>query len=118
MPIIETYAAPNRLEEALELLASNRGRVKPVAGGTDVLVRLKRGTHPENQTILLSLKNIAELRTIETTGSKSGEGGLRVGAAVTMRALESNELVRSSAPVSRWLQRPTGPTTWYFAPVT
>jgi CO/xanthine dehydrogenase FAD-binding subunit len=100
MPIIETYEAPNRLEEALELLAANSGHVRPVAGGTDVLVRLKRGMHPENETILLSLRNIPELHTIEMTGSNTnGGGGLRVGAAVTMRALESSETVRSHAPI-------------------
>jgi CO/xanthine dehydrogenase FAD-binding subunit len=99
MPHIDTYEAPNRLEEALDLLAANKGRVRPVAGGTDVLVRLKRGTHPENETILLSLKNIKELHTIETSGANTnGGGGLRVGAAVTMRELESSEMVRSHAP--------------------
>ena len=100
MTVIETYEAPENLMKALELLAANKGRVRPIAGGTDVLVRLKRGTHPENETILLSLKNIPELHTIETTGSNTnGGGGLRVGAAVTMRTLESSETIRSHAPV-------------------
>jgi CO/xanthine dehydrogenase FAD-binding subunit len=100
MPTIETYEAPNRLEEALELLAANRGRVRPIAGGTDVLVRLKRGLHPERETIFLSLKNLSELHTIAATDpSTDGGGGLRIGAAATMRALESSELVHAHAPV-------------------
>jgi len=100
MTNIETYEAPNSLKQALELLTTNKGRVRPVAGGTDVLVRLKRGMHPEKETILLSLRKVPELHTIEMTGSNTnGGGGLRVGAAVTMRALESSETVRSHAPV-------------------
>lgn len=100
MTIIETYEAPEDLKQALEVLVANKGRVRPVAGGTDVLVRLKRGTHPANETTLLSLRHIPELHTIETTSSTAnGGGGLRVGAAVTMRELESSETVRSHAQV-------------------
>jgi CO/xanthine dehydrogenase FAD-binding subunit len=100
MSIIETYEAPQDLKQALELLRTHRGRVRPVAGGTDVLVRLKRGAHPDNETILLSLRNIPDLHAIKTTSSNAnGGGGLRVGAAVTMRGLESSETVRSHAPV-------------------
>ena len=99
MSRFETYEAPKSLEEALELLAAHRGRVRPVAGGTDVLVRLKRGTLPENETILLSVKNIPEFHTIETTDSNADGDGLRVGAAVTMRALEKSETIRSHAPI-------------------
>jgi xanthine dehydrogenase FAD-binding subunit len=100
MSFIEAYEAPKRLEEALELLAAKKGSVRPIAGGTDVLVRLKRGTLPRKATILLSLRNIPELHTIELTGpDEAGGRGLRVGAAVTMRALESSETVFLHAPV-------------------
>lgn len=98
MSVFEAYEAPRSLEEALELLAARTGRVRPVAGGTDVLVRLKRGTLPKNQSILLNVKNIPELKTIEATGS-SESGSLRVGAAVTMRALEFDETVREVMPI-------------------
>lgn len=71
-----------------------------VAGGTDVLVRLKQGTLPENETILLSVKNIPELNAIETVNAEAdGGSALYVGAAVTIRALEFSEAVRSHAPV-------------------
>jgi CO/xanthine dehydrogenase FAD-binding subunit len=99
MTDFKTYEAPVRLEDALELLTANRGRVRPVAGGTDVLVRLKRGTLPENETVLLSLKNIPELHTIGTAGSNTDGGGLRIGAAVTMRVLETSETIRERAPI-------------------
>jgi CO/xanthine dehydrogenase FAD-binding subunit len=100
MTNIQTYEAPVRLEDALELLTANPGRVRPVAGGTDVLVRIKRGTLSGNETVLLSLKNIPELHAIETADStEDGGGGLRIGAAVTMRALEFNETIRSHAPI-------------------
>ena len=99
MTAFRSYEAPKSLDEALELLAKHRGRVRPVAGGTDVLVRLKRGTLPENETILLSVKNIPEFHTIETTDSNADGDGLRVGAAVTMRVLETSETIRSHAPI-------------------
>jgi CO/xanthine dehydrogenase FAD-binding subunit len=94
---IDTYEAPRRLEEALELLNTHRGRVRPVAGGTDVLVRLKRGTLPDNESILLSVKNISELHTIDVPESDGGD--LRIGAAVTMRALEISETIHKHAPI-------------------
>jgi CO/xanthine dehydrogenase FAD-binding subunit len=100
MPVFETYAAPISLKEALESLATHRGRARLVAGGTDVLVRLKQGTLPRNESVLLSVKNIPELNVIETVRAEANGGtALRIGAAVTIRALEFSEAVRTHAPI-------------------
>jgi xanthine dehydrogenase FAD-binding subunit len=102
MPKFETYEAPSSLKEALEILAEHKGRVRTIAGGTDVLVRLKRGTLPDGETILLSVKNIPELHTIETTAGRSeggGGGALRIGAAVTVHKLEIDETILSSVRI-------------------
>lgn len=100
MPTFESYEAPKRLEKALELLSKHGKGIRPIAGGTDVLVQLKRGTLPENENILLNVKNIPQLTTIkkEKTKGKSGSA-LRVGAAVTMRTLQSHKTIRSLVPV-------------------
>lgn len=94
MPKFETYEAPASLTEALELLAEHKGRVRTIAGGTDVLVRLKRGTLPEDETILLSVKNIPEFHTIESAGLE-----LRIGAGVTLHKLEVDETIVGRVPI-------------------
>ena len=98
MPVFETYEAPKRLDEALELLAAHRGRVCPVAGGTDVLVRLKRGTLPNDPSVLLNVKYIPELNAVDATDTGDNRT-LFIGAAVTMREIERNETIRSAAPI-------------------
>jgi CO/xanthine dehydrogenase FAD-binding subunit len=104
VPVFETYEAPKNLKAALELLRVHRGRVRPVAGGTDVLVRLKRGTLSDAETVLLNVKNIPEFRTIETVRASGSAAAavidtLRIGAAVTIRELEFSDTVRSHAPI-------------------
>jgi CO/xanthine dehydrogenase FAD-binding subunit len=92
--------APKRLDKALDLLAKHGARVRPIAGGTDVLVQLKRGTLSKDENILLNVKNIPQLTTIKKEKPKSGNRpSLRIGAAVTMRALQSNEKIRKLVPV-------------------
>ena len=66
-----------------------------VAGGTDVMVRLKRGGAPDGETVLLNVKNIPELGVIEETGA----GEVRIGAAVTARDLVFDAIVRSRIPL-------------------
>lgn len=101
MPAFEAYEAPTSLKEALEILTTHRGEVRTIAGGTDVLVRVKRGTLPASQKILLSVRNIPELHTIAIENARAEDGGevLRIGAAKTMRQLETSEAVRSHSPI-------------------
>jgi carbon-monoxide dehydrogenase small subunit/xanthine dehydrogenase small subunit len=79
---------PRSLEDALELLAMHGGQRRPLAGGTDVLVRAKDGLL--DRGTLLDLTGVAELRGIEERGDH-----LWIGAATTHA-----EIVRS-APVAR-----------------
>lgn len=72
------YSRPRVLAEALEELALDGARV--LAGGTD-LVTL-RATGALDTSLLVDVKHLPGLATIA-----DGEGGLRIGAAVTMRAL-------------------------------
>jgi carbon-monoxide dehydrogenase medium subunit len=91
----EEYYAPRSLEEALAILSQRPGRVRLVAGGTDVMVRLRRTGTPDGENVLLNVKNIPELGVIEETGS----GEVRIGAAVTARDLVFDDIVRSRIPL-------------------
>jgi carbon-monoxide dehydrogenase medium subunit len=65
---------PKSVEEASGLLAKYRGRARILAGGTDLLVELKRGWH--KPAALINLKKVKGLDKIGFTKKE----GLRIGA--------------------------------------
>jgi CO/xanthine dehydrogenase FAD-binding subunit len=73
------YEAPESLGSAL--LALRKPGVKALAGGTDLLNRLRDGR--DTPAIVVYLGRVPELTAIET-----GDGFLRIGAALPMTALE------------------------------
>jgi len=77
------YEAPASLEQAVALLAAERGEARVLAGGTDLLVQMKTDLiEPE---LVVDIKGIAELREI-----KEEAGGFRIGAAVTGAELKEH----------------------------
>ncbi|WP_135506161.1 FAD binding domain-containing protein [Roseovarius aestuariivivens] len=78
------YLAPTTLEDAVHMLAEDPGDCRVLAGGTDLLVRLRSG-HAEPDSIL-DIKRINALR--EITGE---EGGWRIGAAVSGAEMREHE---------------------------
>lgn len=70
------YVAPRSLGEAVAVLASEGKRVRPFAGGTDILVELRRGQTEVD--CLVDVKSISELNEM----AYSPTDGLRIGAAV------------------------------------
>jgi carbon-monoxide dehydrogenase small subunit/xanthine dehydrogenase small subunit len=86
-PLAPSSLRPRTLAEALQLLGERR----PLAGGTDLLVKAKDG-HADLGA-LFDLSAVAELHGIEET-----EAGLRIGAASTHTELMSSEAVRRLAP--------------------
>ena len=70
------YEAPETLDAAVQLLSSEAGLAKVLAGGTDLLVQLR--TDLIEPDLVVDIKGIGELRTITEEA-----GGYRVGAAVT-----------------------------------
>jgi CO/xanthine dehydrogenase FAD-binding subunit len=80
------YTKPRSLAEALELLQIAHSL--PLAGGTDLLVELKKNI--KRPALLVDLKGISDLDELALTADK----GLRIGANVTMnRLIESKALV-------------------------
>lgn len=70
------YLAPTTLEDAVQMLAEDPGECRVLAGGTDLLVRLRAGmSEPDS---ILDIKRIGALREITAE-----DGGWRIGAAVS-----------------------------------
>lgn len=87
------YREPNTLEETIRILAGEGPRALPLAGGTDLLVRMKQGVLAPS--ILVNLKKIAGLDRIE----RSAAGGTTIGALTTIATVERSEPLRKTHPV-------------------
>jgi CO/xanthine dehydrogenase FAD-binding subunit len=86
------YARPNDLNDALSLLAEHGPDARVLAGGTDVLVRLRLG-HLRPR-IVVDVKRIGDLRSdiVET------EGRLRIGARAVMTDIIADLRIRRHVP--------------------
>ncbi len=90
-----TFIRPASLAEALDMLKNNRGEMRPIAGGTDVIPGFQQGSSRfAGVNSLLELNNIAELKKMEW---KDGE--LHLGAAVTFDEIENSEILRKHFPL-------------------
>ena len=86
---------PESVEDASGLLAKFRGRGRILAGGTDLLLELKRGQL--NPASVISLKKIKGLNKISFTKKE----GLRIGAMVTWTQLLESKPVSRNYPLLR-----------------
>ncbi len=85
------YLAPRTVKEAIELLSKYGEEAKVLAGGTDLLVRMKQGVlRPK---YLISINRIKELSYIEDRGDH-----VAIGAATKLRALERSDLIKELFP--------------------
>ena len=85
------YESPTTMKEAATLLAKEKGSAFVLAGGTDLLVRLRTGfIEPD---LVVDIKRIAATRAIETTA-----GGFRIGAAVTGAELGEHAKLKKAWP--------------------
>jgi len=83
-----TYYGPGSLEEVLKLLQEPEAAV--LAGGTDLINRMKLETaHPAHVVYLGGVKELGEF--VE----KTENGGLSIGATVTMNQVERSPVVRT-----------------------
>ena len=81
------YLEPKTIEEAAKYLAKHGEKAKVIAGGTDLLVKMKMGAvHPE---VLVNISRVPALRFLI-------EGkGIRIGALTSFRELEKSQVVRN-----------------------
>ena len=80
------YLRPDNLEEVLGLLKEHGPKATLIAGGTDVMVKIRNTKKaPE---VLVSIRGLKDLRYIE-------KKDYHIGALTTHRMLEQSELVRT-----------------------
>ncbi len=84
------YFSPETLDETLELLDTYKDDAKILAGGTDLLVRMKKGLLKPK--VLISLKALDELSYI-----KQQKGVLKIGARTPLAELIASDLVQKNA---------------------
>jgi CO/xanthine dehydrogenase FAD-binding subunit len=87
-----SYEVPTSVDQAISLLAREGGRARPLAGGTDLLVQMRRGLREAD--LLVDLKRIPELTHISFDPSE----GLTVGAAVSCAQLYEHRDVQRAYP--------------------
>ncbi len=84
---------PQTLREAIELLDPDDPSVRPIAGGTALMLMMKAGVF--RPTKLVSLRKVGPLNAI----ASAADGALRIGAMTPLSAVERSAAVRAHAPV-------------------
>jgi CO/xanthine dehydrogenase FAD-binding subunit len=86
------YHVPNSLEEACQLLFEFGSRGKLLAGGTDLLVKMKQKVlEPEH---LISIGGIKGLKYIQDDKS-----AIRIGALTELQEIADSGIIRQKAPI-------------------
>lgn len=87
------YLEPATVAEACLMLKQHAGEAKVFAGGSHVTILMKQGLYQPKA--LVNIKKISELKGIQFDSTE----GLKIGALVTHRELETSVLVREKFPV-------------------
>jgi len=85
------YEAPTSTKEAANLMAKAKGEAYIIAGGTDLLVRMKSGMIDPD--LVVDIKRIPAMQSIDKTGS-----GFKIGAAVPCVQLSGNKALAKAWP--------------------
>jgi xanthine dehydrogenase FAD-binding subunit len=94
---------PNSVPECLEILASNKGEYRLIAGGTDAVVRMKDGKW--RPSVWINIKDIQSLSFI-----KQVENEIHIGPLATHTNLIRSELLREKADLIVVAARQVGAT--------
>ena len=87
------YLVPKTIDEAMSLLSQHNGEARVTAGGTDLLIKMKkREVTPQ---YLIGLRNIPGLDYIKYDEVQ----GLRIGPLVTIHAVETSSVIRDKFPI-------------------
>ena len=85
------YRAPSSLGEALALLKDWQGQARLLAGGTDLIPKIKKRAVAAD--LLIDINRISGLSGIEL-----GKDGLQIGGLARLAEIEASPLVREKAP--------------------
>ncbi len=88
---ITNYEKATSIKQAIELLTNNPN-AKLIAGGTDVLIRLREG-HSEFSS-LIDIHDLEELKFI-----KNENANIKIGSGMTFSSIIENEIIRKHLPV-------------------
>ena len=84
------YLGPETLDQALDLLATHRDDAKILAGGTDLLVRMKKGLLKPK--FLISLKALNELSYI-----KKEDNNIKIGTGTSIADIIASDLIKKES---------------------
>lgn len=87
------YFAPATLSEAYQLLDAHKGEARVIAGGTDLLLKMKAGTLRVAPKAIVNIKRLPELRGISNLQSL-----ISIGALTTLEELRRSSLIREHFP--------------------
>jgi aerobic carbon-monoxide dehydrogenase medium subunit len=96
------YHEPATLDEAVALLGRHHGAVSVLAGGTDLLVEIKEQLRRPQHVV-----NIKKIRGIDSFDYDE-RSGLRIGALVTARTIETSPVVLAKYPALSQAARDLG----------
>ncbi|MCS7286010.1 MAG: xanthine dehydrogenase family protein subunit M [Anaerolineae bacterium] len=88
--MIKEYLFPRSVEEALELLERYGGEARIIAGGTDLVLQLKRGE--VSAGVLVDITRIPEIR-----GIREEDGYIWIGATTTHQEVAESPLIQARA---------------------
>lgn len=88
----QNYIIASTLDEALTVLAEQGSRARIIAGGTDLILEMERGLHPEIET-LIDITRVKGLDDIRLE-----DGFIKLGPLVNHNHVAVNELMRQYAP--------------------
>lgn len=85
------YLAPEKTADAVKLLSKSKGSVHLLAGGSDLLVRMRGGyVEPD---VVIDIKRIKAMQDIKKTAS-----GFSIGAAVSCAKMGNHKALRKAWP--------------------
>ena len=87
-----SYVAAHSVREALSFLSENSPDALPIAGGTDLLVRMKQNL--STPKMLVDIAGIPDCHGIDLT-----DRGLRIGSMVTHHQIIASPLIQQYAPI-------------------
>ncbi len=88
------YISPETVEEAISFYGQHSETAKYMAGGTDVIVKVKEGWMEPD--FLISLKKIAEMNDLNKNDATKE---LSIGALVTHSTLEKSLMIQNEYPI-------------------
>lgn len=90
---ITSYFTPEKLSEAIRILEENEGSARIVAGGTDIILRAKRGVIPACK--LVDVSKIEELNGV----SVDSENNIHIGGCAKLAEITENPSILDQAPI-------------------